>query len=665
MYLIDFNKYLSHLESTHDRSTDHRACPPTHSAGFGIDRFAGRLLALVLRPAAGAFSDNFFKFLVIFSLAKEVRDDHTFLILATFTLPFILFSMAAGCLSDRFSKGRVITWTKLLEVGIMALGTAALFTQSFAFQLAILFLMAVQSTIFSPAKYSSLPELLPEWRLSWGNGIIGLGTFVSIIGGGVMAGIVSAELGSDGIWKAGILLVALAVLGAILSAGIPRVPAADPEKRFRFNFVAELGRNLKLVRPNRVLGLAIVGSVYFWLVAALFEPTLFVYGQDMLQLEDDANSLLRAALAIGLGIGFALAGILSGRKIEYGLVPLGALGLSLSAMALAIPGLSFLQAGGILLFLGISGGFFVVPVNALIQSIPERKDKGSVLAANGLLTSLAAFFAAVVFLILKSTIGVDANIIVLLIGIVTVGATIYAIWLVPDALARLLLWGLTRTFYRLRVTGRESVPENGGALLVSNHLSMVDGLFLIASCDRPIRFIMHRDQFNKWWVNPIARLLKVIPVAADLARALLAALRTATASLADGEIVCLFAEGEISRTGKTLPFRKGMERIMKGVDAPIIPIYLGDVWGSIFSFERGRLYWKIPRRIPYPVRVSYGTSMPPRSSRHEVPRQCHRARRGGPGELISRLRILGASGHPGFGIFAVRVEVATEWFCGL
>jgi len=598
--------------------TTELARQPIAQASASIDSLAGfwRLFFVQLQ---GAFSDNFFKFLVIFSLAKEVRDEHTFLILATFTLPFILFSMAAGCLSDRFSKGRVITWTKLLEVGIMALGTAALFTQSFAFQLAVLFLMAVQSTIFSPAKYSSLPELLPEWRLSWGNGIIGLGTFVSIIGGGVMAGIVSAELGGDGIWKAGILLVALAILGTALSAGIPRVPAADPEKRFRFNFVAELGRNLKLVRPNRVLGLAIVGSVYFWLVAALFEPTLFVYGQDMLQLEDDANSLLRAALAIGLGIGFALAGILSGRKIEYGLVPLGALGLSLSAMALAIPGLSFLQAAGILLFLGISGGFFVVPVNALIQSIPERKDKGSVLAANGLLTSLAAFFAAVLFLILKSTIGVDANIIVLLIGIVTVGATIYAIWLVPDALARLLLWGLTRTFYRLRVTGRESVPENGGALLVSNHLSMVDALFLIASCDRPIRFIMHRDQFNKWWVNPIARLLKVIPIAADLGpRALLAALRTATASLADGEIVCLFAEGEISRTGKTLPFRKGMERIMKGVDAPIIPIHLGDVWGSVFSFERGRLYWKIPRRVPYPVRVSFGASMPPCSSSHEV-----------------------------------------------
>jgi acyl-[acyl-carrier-protein]-phospholipid O-acyltransferase/long-chain-fatty-acid--[acyl-carrier-protein] ligase len=395
--------------------------------------------------------------------------------------------------------------------------------------------------------------------------------------------------------------------------------AADPGKKFRINFIAELGRNLQLVRPDRVLSLAIAGSVYFWLVAALFEPTLFVYGQDMLQLEDDANSMLRAFLAVGLGLGFALAGFVSGRKIEYGLVPLGAFGLSLSAMALAIPGLSFFPACGILVLLGISGGFFVVPINALIQSIPERKDKGSVLAANGFLTSLAAFLAAILFLVLKSTIGVEANVIVLLIGAATIGATIYAIKIVPDALARLLLWGLTHTFYRVKVHGRQNVPPQGGALLVSNHLSMVDAMFLIASCDRNIRFMMHRDQFNKWWVRPIAQLLEVIPVAADLGpRQLLAALNTATDCLNDGEVVCIFAEGEISRTGETLPFRKGMERIMKGVEAPIIPVFLDKVWGSIFSFERGKLYWKVPRRIPYPVDVSFGGVMAPDSKASEV-----------------------------------------------
>jgi acyl-[acyl-carrier-protein]-phospholipid O-acyltransferase/long-chain-fatty-acid--[acyl-carrier-protein] ligase len=571
----------------------------------------------------GAFSDNFFKFLVTFFAARgvtdEMRDERIFLILAVFTLPFILFSMVSGCLSDRFAKGRVITWTKVLEIGVMGVGAFALHSQNFHFMLVVIFLMSFQSTVFSPAKYSSLPELLPEWRLSWGNGIIGMGTFVAIISGGVLAGLASAKLGDDGLWKAGLLLVGLACAGTAASFRIPRIAAADPGKKFRFNFIAELGANLQLVRPKRVLSLAMVGSVYFWLVAALFEPTLVVYGQDILQLADDANSLLRAFLAVGLGAGFAMAGFLSGRKIEYGLVPLGAFGLSVSALLLAIPGVNFVKACALLTCLGISGGFFVVPINALIQHLPERRHKGSVLAANGLLTSFGALLAAVLFLVLKRTLHIEANFILVLIGTITIAATVYAIWLVPDSLARLVLWLLTHTFYRVDVQGRENLPENGGALLVSNHLSMADALFLIASTDRPIRFIMHRDQYEKAYIRPIAKMLKVIVIASDLPpREMLTSLKTATECIQNGEVVCIFAEGQISRTGQTLPFQKGMERIMKGVDAPIIPVNLDNVWGSIFSFQKGRLYWKLPRRIPYPITVSFGAPMPPDSKHQEV-----------------------------------------------
>jgi acyl-[acyl-carrier-protein]-phospholipid O-acyltransferase/long-chain-fatty-acid--[acyl-carrier-protein] ligase len=571
----------------------------------------------------GAFSDNFFKFLVILfagrGVSTEVRDDRLFLILAVFTLPFILFSMAAGGLADRFAKGRVITWTKLLEIAVMLIGTLALASQSFPFMLGVIFLMSVQSTIFSPAKYSSLPELLPETRLSWGNGLIGAGTFVAIIAGGVLGGFASDKLGNAELWKAGLLPIGLAIVGTALSFGIPRIAAADPDKRFRINFLGELGNNLNRIRPSRVLSLSIAGSVYFWLVAALFEPTLVVYGQDLLQLDDDANSLLRAFLAVGLGLGFALAGFLSGRKIEYGLVPLGAFGLAVTSLLLAIPGLSFVPVCVILTFLGISGGFFVVPVNALLQHLPERKDKGSVLAANGLLTSLAALLAAILFLVLKRTIGVEANVILFLIGTVTIGATVYAMTLVPDSLARLLLWGLSHTFYRVRVQGREHLPEKGGALLVSNHLSMVDALFLIASTDRRIRFLMSRDHYNRRWLRPIARMLKVIPIAADLRpNEMLAALGTAREAVLNGEVVCVFAEGAVSRTGQTLPFRKGMERIMKDVEAPILPVSLDNVWGSIFSFDEGKFYWKMPRQIPYPITVSYGEPMAPDSAPQAV-----------------------------------------------
>ncbi len=594
---------------------------------------------LFLVQFQGAFSDNLFKFLAIFFGSRAVReardsgvggpemdallavrDERIFHILLAATIPFILFAMASGSLSDRFSKGRVITWTKLLEIGVMSLGTYALYTGSFTFMLVVMFLMSVQSTIFSPAKYSSLPELLPTWRLSWGNGFLGLGTFVSIIAGGIAGGVFSSANALEDFWLAGVILVGLAVAGMLLSLGIPRVPAANPGKKIPVNFFSGLGQNLRIIRSNRTLTLAIAGSVYFWLIAALIDPTIIVYGQDLLGLGDDRIAQLRAFLAIGIAVGSVLAGFLSGRRIEYGLVPLGAFGLSVCSTAMAVPGLPFFAVALLLFLVGVSGGFFVVPVNALIQYLPDRRDKGSVMAANGWLNSSGALMAALLFFVLKRTIGVEANVILLIMGISTMAATVFTIRLVPDSLARLCLRALTRTLYRVRVLGRDHVPAKGGALLVSNHLSMADALFLIASTDRHIRFLMHRDQYEKWWVRPVARMLKVIPINPDelRPRETLAALNAARECIDRGEVVCIFAEGEISRTGQTLPFRKGMARVMRGSDAPVVPVHLDNVWGSVFSYQGGKVYWKMPRRIPYPVTVSYGEPMPASSEPHGV-----------------------------------------------
>lgn len=579
---------------------------------------------LFLVQFQGAFSDNFFKFLVIFfasrGVSTELRDERLFLILVVFTVPFIVFAMASGSLSDRFSKGRVITWTKLSEIGVMALGTLALYYQSFPFMLGVMFLMSVQSTVFSPAKYSSLPELLPEWRLSWGNGFIGLGTFVSIIAGGIAAGAFSTGNEIGNFWWAGVILIGIATMGTAVSFAIPRIPAASPGKKIPINFLAGLGRNLKLVRANRVLTLAIMGSVYFWLIAALIDPTMIVYGQDLLGLGDDQIGVLRAFLAIGIAVGSVLAGFLSGRKIEVGLIPIGTFGLAVSACAMALPGLSFGVVGFLLFTVGVSGGFFIVPVNALIQHLPDRGDKGSVMAVNGWLNSLGAFLAAVAFKFLKTNIGVDANIIVLVIGVATIGATALALWLIPQFVVRLFLKGLTRVIYRVKTIGHDHVPEHGGALLVANHLSMADALFVIASTDRPVRFIMHRDQYKRWWVWPFARMLKVVTINPEQfrPREILATLDTAKKLVAEGELVCIFAEGEISRTGATLPFRKGMAHIMKGRDEPIVPVHLDNVWGSVFSYQGGRRYWKKPRSLRYSVTVSYGAPMPADSAPEKV-----------------------------------------------
>ncbi len=565
----------------------------------------------------GAFSDNVFKFLVLFLVNRQVpeaqRDGYITLVLALFSLPFIVFAMTGGWLADRFPKRRVVIGTKWLEVAVMALGTAGLALQNLPLLLVVILLMSVQSAFFGPSKYSLLPELLTPERLSWGNGIFGLGVFTAIITGGVTAGLLSDRLPPNQLWLAGTALVALAIFGLIFAMRLPPGTVANPNKKFRINFFAEVWSNAGLIRADRVLLFAVIGSVYFWFLGALFgEPTLFIYSKDVLVLEDTAVSLLRACLAVGIALGSLLAGILSGKKIEYGLVPLGAFGLAVSAGLLALPGLAVWHVAVLLALLGCSGGFYMVPVNALIQHRPRDSDRGSVIATSEWLSSVAIFAASGVFWLLREVLGMTPGAIFLTGSIVTLAGTIAAVRLVPDALARLLLWLLTHTLYRVKVRNPQHLPDEGPALLVCNHVSLADAMFVIASTHRPIRFLVHQEIHNKWWVKPISRMLRTIPITSEARpREMLKSLNTASDCLRNGELVCIFAEGQITRTGQMLPFRRGMSRILKNVEAPVIPVYLDNVWGSIFSFEKGRFYTKLPRRLPYPVSVSYGTPMPP------------------------------------------------------
>lgn len=579
--------------------------------------------SLFVTQFQGAFSDNLFKFLVVFlitgTLAEAERDNYITLTLLVFSAPFLLFSMAAGFLADRYPKRSVVIGTKGLEIAVMILGTVGLWLQSLPFLIGVIFLMSVQSTFFSPSKYGLLPEMLPEEKLSWGNGILGLGTFVAIISGSATAGVLSDKLGADR-WHAGFLLILLAGVGFAASHGILRLPSADPNKKFQINFLTDLAGNFGKIRKDRVLSLAILGSTYFWFLGALFgEPTILLYGKDVLELSDTQISLLRACLAIGIGVGSAAAGILSGKKIEYGLVPLGAFGLAAMAGMLAIPGLTYQTVQITLGVLGFSGGFFIVPLMALVQQRPRPEEKGSIIATNAWLTSLGVMLAAGAFWVLRKPLGLSPGQIFLLGSLVTFAATLYAVRLVPDSLVRLLIWMLTHTFYRVRVRGRENIPERGGALFVANHLALTDAFYLIASTDRHIRFLMFQGMYDKWWINPFARMMRVIPISSELRpREMIKSLQTATDWIKDGNVVCIFAEGQITRTGQMLPFRKGMQKILKGVDAPIIPVNLDGVWGSIFSFEQGKFYWKLPREIPFPITVSYGEAMPPDSEPHAV-----------------------------------------------
>ncbi|MGB0581140.1 MAG: MFS transporter [Limisphaerales bacterium] len=387
----------------------------------------------------GAFSDNVFKFFVIFIVADSVsegeRDNYISLILALFSLPFLLFSMAGGYLADRHPKAKVVSGTKLMEICVMCIGTFGLYQQNFILLGAVLFFMSVQSAFFGPSKYGIMPELLPASRLSWGNGFLNMGSFLAIITGGILAGVLSDRLGKDKFWYVGLGLVGLAVFGWITSRLIPVLRAADPEKVFRVNFLAELWTNLKVIREDRILKLALVGSVYFWFLGALFaEPVILVYAQDVLALDDTKTGMLRAFLAVGIALGSCLAGILSGRKIEYGLVPVGAFGMAAAALLLFFPNLGFIQVGIVLWILGAFAGLYDIPINALLQHRPDAKVKGSVLAVNGWMTSAGVFGAAGCFWILKSFLKLSPPSIFLVGAIASAGVGIYAATVVGKAL---------------------------------------------------------------------------------------------------------------------------------------------------------------------------------------------------------------------------------------
>lgn len=507
---------------------------------------------------------------------------------------------------------------KLFEILIMLFALLGLALKNLPMELVSVFLMGMHSAIFGPSKYGLLPELLPEKRLSWGNGVVEFGTFVAIILGTTAGAILSDVFGDRQAWS-GCMLVGLACCGLWTSLRIPRVPSANPQKEFRANFIGDLFAQVRLIRQDRTLMLAVVGNTYFTFLAALLQLNIILYGKDVLRLGDTQNGALQASIALGIGIGSLTAGYLSGSKIEYGLIPLGSIGLTLFATVLGLPGMSFASFAVYLAALGFFAGFFIVPVAALLQHRPDKDKKGGILAAANLLSFVGVFLASGIYYLTTSVAHLTPSAIFLWSAAVTLGGTIYVLVLLPDAFIRFLLWIFTHTIYRIRVVGRDNIPDKGGALFVSNHLSMVDALLLLASTDRTVRFMMLKDIHDRPWIKPFARIMGVIPISSQQRpREMIQSLTSARDAIQRGEVVCIFAEGQITRIGQMLPFRRGFERIMEGVEAPIIPVSLDGVWGSIFSFAEGRFYWKLPRRIPFPVIINFGRPMAAHSTPFQV-----------------------------------------------
>jgi acyl-[acyl-carrier-protein]-phospholipid O-acyltransferase / long-chain-fatty-acid--[acyl-carrier-protein] ligase len=569
-----------------------------------------------------SFNDNAYRWLVVsyvigMGLSSERQDFLTNAATVLFSLPFILFSPAGGYLADRYSKRSVILGTKLTELPIMGLALLGLVTRSIPVMFAALFLRGIQSSCYSPSKFGMLPEVLPEKRLSWGNGVIELGSFLAIICGTVAGTSMYSEFRLQ-LGNAGTILIATTLIGLMAAATLPRTQVARTTRHFHINPFGELIEQWSVIRRDRTLYLAVLGNTYFFLLAALLQTTVLYYGKFVLNVSEGQIGYLQGAIAVGIGVGSFAAGYLSCNKIEYGLIPLGSAGITILAIVLSLGGFSFAQVAIILLLMGFSAGFFAVPINAIIQHRPDPEKKGGVIGASNQLSFIGIAVSALLHFVLSS-LGFQPPAIFLFGGLMTLVATIYTIILVPDSLLRLLVWILVHSVYRIQIQGRDNIPAKGGALFVCNHLSLIDALLLGGATERHIRFLMYKGYYDRPLIGLFARAAGAIPISSEQRRRdMIQSMRTASDAICNGQVVCIFAEGQMTRTGQLLPFRRGFERIMEGVDAPIIPVHLDGLWGSIFSFERGRYFWKLPKRALRPITVSYGAPLPSTSTAIEV-----------------------------------------------
>lgn len=583
---------------------------------------ARRLSGLIVAQFLGAFNDNAWKMIAV-SLAiasatvdfdrgtveyRSASQREMSFAQIIFTLPFLIVSFPAGVLADRFNKRAVIIGMKVFEVVLMFCGAIALViapTSALA-PLVILALMAVHGSLFSPAKYGILPELLPHEKLSAGNGVLEMFSMLAIILGSAIGPWLMHAFGEGTIAShclAGMTVTILAIVGLIASWQVPTVVAA----RAQGGLHQTVQMAWSTMRADRVLWLAVMGQVVYWTIATSIPPVISSYALGELKMADAMTGLPLAALGIGIGAGCLLAGKLSAAKVEYGLLPMGAIGLTLvtALFAAMLPGIfgTFVLMG----LLGVSSGLLLVPLNALLQWRSPADCRGAVIALTNVFVFSGMLCGSGIAFVLAAA-EVSTQVAMWVTALALAAGTAWSLHLVPDAFLRFLLILAANTLYRLKVIGRQNIPETGGALLVPNHVTFVDGLFVIASIDRPVRFVVDASYFERPIIGLFLRALRAIPISATGGpRMILRAFRDAGKNLDDGHLVCIFPEGQISRTGTMLTFQRGFARIVKGRAAPIVPVHLDRAFGSIFAPSRPRL---IPERLPYPVTVSFGAPMP-------------------------------------------------------
>ncbi len=574
-------------------------------------------IAFLTAQALGAFNDNAFKSFVVFSL---VAADPQFIVKggAAFIIPFLLFSTVAGDIADRWSKSRLVALFKAIEVFLLVAAGPALAAHNEPALLVLLFLMGAHSAFFGPVKFAILPELVDDSELSNANGLVQMTSFGAIILGTAAAAELVARL-RDRPATAAMLLAGAAAIGFLASLLIGRTEPARPDAKLSLDPVSSTIANLRHLAALPNVHLATYAAAFFWFIGAVFQMNLLVYGMRLMGLTEVACGRFQVVLALGIGAGSFIAGRLSRGQVELGLVPLGALGLVLFGADLGFAAQSPTRVVVDLLLAGLSAGLYAVPLQAYIQQRSPVEERGRVAATGNFLCFAAILVATAALGALDTKFHLNPAQVFLVTAAMSAVVAYELLRRLPDFFLRLMFLPLTRCLYDIRAVGQENVPLEGPVLLVSNHVSFVDAILVAMANQRLIRFLMLRAYYEMPGVGWFFQAMGCVPVSStDGPKALVASFKRAREYMMSGQAVCIFAEGEISRHGQLQRFKRGFESMVHGVDVPIVPVHLDQVWGSLFSFSEGKLLFKRPRGLPYRVTVSFGKPMPATSSAFEV-----------------------------------------------
>jgi 1-acyl-sn-glycerol-3-phosphate acyltransferase len=600
----------------------------------------------------GAGNDNVYKnALVIFvayraaSLTSLDANTLVNVAAAVFILPFVLLSATAGQLADKFEKSRMIRLIKLLEIGIMGVGFAGFWLGSLPLLFTALALMGVHSTLFGPIKYAILPQTLRPDELTGGNGMVEMGTFVAILLGTIAGGVLVA-IEPHGPLIASATAIAIALAGYVVSRAIPMTPPEAPQLRINWNPFTETWRNLRSAHGNRVVWLSMMGISWFWFYGATFLTQFPNFTRNVLGGDEHVATFLLAMFSVGIGAGSLLCERLSGRKVEVGLVPFGSVGMTVFAIDLwlASRNLHASSLGGIdvllqnpahwrviadLVLIGVFGGFYIVPLYALIQQRSDPAYRSRIIAANNILNALFLVASAGIALgLLKA--GLDIPALFLVTGLMNAVVALFIYLLVPEFLMRFLAWLLVSAFYRVRTSGLGDIPDEGACIIACNHVSYVDAVVIAASVRRPVRFVMDHRIFAIPVLSFIFRTMRAIPIApAKVDAAMKArAFDEVAAALAAGEVVGIFPEGKLTETGELGEFRAGIQEIVARTPVPVVPMALRGLWGSFFSrAHQGRAMRRL-RGILSRIELVAGAPVAPQDATPERLHQTVRALRG-------------------------------------